>query len=104
MKYIIILCTIDNIENAKKISQLLVSEKFAACVNILPGLMSVYLWDDKVMQDSELLMIIKTKKALFEDVKTKITELHPYKVPEIISFDIADGASAYLDWIGASVK
>lgn len=104
MEYILVLCTINNLENAKRISKTLVAEKLAACVNIIPGLTSIYSWKQEIVEDTELLMLIKTKKTLLNELKSRIVELHEYEVPEIISFDIKDGLEKYLDWISSETK
>lgn len=104
MKYILVLCTINSIESAKRISRELVGEKLAACVNIIPNLTSIYSWENKIVEDSEFLMLIKTKESLFEELKSRIVQLHEYDVPEIISFDIKDGLDKYLNWIKQEIK
>ena len=104
MDYILILCTINEIESARKISKTLVSEKLAACVNIIPNLTSIYTWNGQIEEDSEYLMLIKTKQTLFDKVKTRITELHPYETCEVISIKIDNGSKPYLDWINNSVQ
>lgn len=104
MDYIIILCTIDNIENARIISKNLVEEKLAACVNIIPNLTSVYTWENKIVEDKEYLMLIKTVKKYFEKIKTRIIELHPYEVCEVISVKIDEGSKPYLDWLKSSLS
>ncbi len=104
MSYIIILSNTNSIENAKLIANTLVKEKFAACVNIIPQIKSIYFWNNEITEDDEYLMVIKTKKELFESVKNKIIELHPYEVPEIISFDITNGTKNYLEWIDNCTK
>ncbi len=78
MEYILVLCTINNLENAKQISKTLVTEKLAACVNIIPGLTSIYSWKQEIVEDTELLMLIKTKKILLNELKSRIVELHEY--------------------------
>ena len=60
---------------------------------------SIYSWNNLIVKDEELLLVIKTKKELFDDVKNKILSLHSYDVPEIISIDIKEGSKPYLDWI-----
>ena len=97
--YSVILCTTNSIENAKEIANSLVKEKLCACVNIIPSITSIYNWGNKIEEDNEILMIIKTKKDLFEKLETRIKELHPYEIPEIISLDIKKGSIKYLDWI-----
>ena len=102
--FILVFCTIDNIDVAKTISKHLVENNFAACSNIIPNITSIYRWEGKVCEDSEYLMIIKTKTSLFSCVKEEIQKLHPYDVPEIIAIPISDGSKAYLDWLTSSVK
>lgn len=99
MEYIVIFCTTNNKENAELIGHSLVQEKLAACTNIIPKMTSIYSWNNQIVKDEELLLLIKTKKELFDDVKNKILSLHSYDVPEIISIDIKEGSKPYLDWI-----
>ena len=99
MNYIIILSNTNSMDSAETISTFLVKEKLAACVNIIPKIKSIYSWDNKIEKDEEFLMVIKTKQALFELVKEKITLLHPYEIPEIISIKIDNGTTDYLNWI-----
>lgn len=101
--YNIVLCTTNSRENAEKIADILVSNRLAACVNIIDSIASLYRWQGKVVKDTEFLLLIKSKSELFEELKAKILENHSYEVPEVISLDIKDGTKAYLDWIGASV-
>lgn len=104
MEHIIVLCTINDLAAAKEISRKIINDKLAACVNIIPKISSIYYWNDEVVEDEEYLMILKTRKSLFEALKYTIIKLHPYDVPEIISLDISDGSKLYLDWITASTK
>lgn len=101
---IIILCNTNSQENAELIAQTLVSEELCACVNIIPKIQSIYKWQGKIENDTEFLMLIKTKNELFEQVKNRILELHPYEVPEVISFDITNGNKEYLDWVCQNTK
>ena len=81
------------------IAEDLVSGRYAACVNILPGITSIYNWKDEVHRDSESLLIIKSRKALFNVIRDRIMALHPYEVPEIISCSISEANEKYLNWI-----
>ena len=103
-EYIIVLCTTNSKDSAKQIAKNLVSDRFAACVNLVDKIDSIYSWKGEIVEDSEVLMIIKTQKALFETLKNKIEEIHPYETPEIISFDISEGSKSYLDWISENTK
>lgn len=98
-KFVVVLCTVDNLESAKKIARIVVEERLAACANIMQGLSSIYHWKGEIVEDSECLLILKTKATLLEVLKNKILEIHPYEVPEIISLGIDNGFDKYLDWI-----
>lgn len=103
-EYNIVLCTVNTRDLANNIAKSLISEKLAACVNISDNITSIYSWDDKIVEDSEILLIIKSKKNLFPKVEAKIKQLHTYDVPEIISIDIQDGSNDYLKWLNQSVQ
>lgn len=95
------LCTCPDAATAERLASALVDERLAACVNILPGITSVYRWDGRVERDAEVLLLIKTVVARFEAVRERLVALHPYEVPEVIATPIAAGLPAYLDWIAA---
>jgi periplasmic divalent cation tolerance protein len=97
---IVVLVTVPSAQVAEQIAVRLVERKLAACVSILPAVQSVYRWEGKVHQETELLLLVKTRLALFEDhLLPAITEIHPYKVPEIIALPIQAGLPNYLEWI-----
>jgi periplasmic divalent cation tolerance protein len=103
-KRIVVLCTVPNSTKGAEIAQTLVTEKLAACVNIVDKLRSVYWWDGAVCDDSESQLIIKTRIDRFEKLRKRIISLHPYDTPEVIALPIVEGHEAYLDWIDASLE
>ncbi len=102
MNEIVVLSTAGSIEVASGIARALVEAGNAACVNIVPGIRSIYRWQGKVSCSEEFLMVIKTTEARFESVRSKIRELHPYELPEIIALPIVSGDADYLRWLSDS--
>jgi periplasmic divalent cation tolerance protein len=96
---LLILCTCPDGESAARIARVLVEERLAACVNRVPGLTSVYRWQGEIHEDSEVLLLIKTRSELFESLRARLVALHPYDVPEVIAFDIAASHAPYLEWL-----
>ncbi|XP_037031143.1 protein CutA homolog isoform X1 [Bradysia coprophila] len=86
---------------AKTLARGLVTNKLAACVNIVPKIVSIYEWEGSVNEDSEVLLMIKTSTAKIDEISKFIRENHPYKVAEVISFPIENGNPPYLEWIGS---
>jgi len=99
----IVLTTAGSEEEARKMAQHLVEHKFAACVNIVPGIESIYQWQGKVESAREWLLVIKTTSDKFVEVRDAIRELHSYDLPECIAVAIEDGSEEYLAWIADSV-
>lgn len=104
MEFIVIYCTVPNKKEGKEIAKVLIENKFAACVNILDKMESIFSWDGEMCEEKEALMVIKTKKDHFENVKHVIQKLHSYTVPEIISLPIAQADETYLKWIEHEVR
>lgn len=98
--YLTVLCTVPDAETGLRIARTIVHEGLAACVNLLPGVTSVYRWQSEVQENPELLLLIKTSQERYEALDARIKELHPYEVPEIIAHKIEAGSKSYLDWIG----
>ncbi|BCS94261.1 Divalent-cation tolerance protein CutA [Metallosphaera sp. J1] len=103
-KYVLVISTLPGMEEGKRIARTLVEEKLAACVNLVPGLVSIYRWEGKVTEDSEVLALIKTNSDRLDELIKRLKELHPYKVPEILALDIKNGFKLYLEWIDESVS
>ena len=97
-KYSMIISTFPDKESAKSAAKLLVEQHLAACAQILP-IESVYLWKNKICDESEFMLLIKTKSNLFDKIKETIKRVHSYEVPEIIQIPITDGLPDYLKWI-----
>ncbi len=98
-KEVVIFITAGSQAEAEKIARRLVEEKFAACVNIIPGAVSVFRWEGKVNQENEVLLIVKSVAELLEKVVDRVKQLHSYQVPEVIALPIIGGAPDYLKWL-----
>lgn len=98
-RYQIVLSTCPDAEAAGRIARALVSERLAACVNILPVMQSVYLWKGRLETAAEQLLVIKSKTRAYRAIEKRILELHPYELPEVVAVPIADGFTDYLAWI-----
>jgi periplasmic divalent cation tolerance protein len=101
---IVALSTVANAGDAQRIGRALVERRLAACVNVVPGVTSIYAWKGSVTTDSELLLVIKTRREKLDEVRSALLELHPYEVPELIALPIEGGHEAYLEWIEDSVS
>jgi len=101
---IIVLVTCGSEEEALKIANALVESRLAACVNLVAPIRSIYRWEERIWDEKEWLLIIKTQKNRFEELEKKIKSLHSYSVPEIVSVPIVEGSSSYLNWITENTK
>ncbi|MEJ2288704.1 MAG: divalent-cation tolerance protein CutA [Deinococcales bacterium] len=86
--------------SAERIGRALVDDRLVACINILPGALSLYRWHGEVERDSEVVAFAKTRAELVPAVARRVRELHPYDVPCVVALDIDGGDGAYLRWIG----
>ncbi len=96
---IVVLVTVGSRDEGERIAQALVADRLAACVNLVGPVGSIYRWQGKVERAEEILLIIKTRAALFAELEGRIRALHSYETPEIIALPIAAGAAKYLDWL-----
>jgi periplasmic divalent cation tolerance protein len=101
---LLVLSTVPSDEKGAEIARRLVEEKLAACVNIVPGVRSIYRWQEKLCDDAEALCIIKTRASLFPALRKRLVALHPYEVPEILALPVAAGHTAYLEWVVGSLN
>ena len=100
---IIVFVTCESKKQAEKIAQTVVTEKLAACVNVLPGIRSCYVWEKKLTWSDEVQLLIKTTQGRFVQLQDRIKTLHSYELPEVVSVTIEDASQPYLDWIDTSV-
>lgn len=100
---IIVFVTCESVPQAETIAQTVVTEKLAACVNVLPGIRSCYVWEGKLTWSDEVLLLIKTTRGRFDQLQDRIKMLHSYSVPEIVSVTIEDAFDKYIAWIDESV-
>lgn len=103
MQAIVVVTTVGTEEQAYQIARELVARRQAACVNVMPGVRSVYRWKGKICKDGELLLVIKTLEEEFDGVAATIRELHSYELPEVLSFHVTHGEANFLEWIRCSV-
>lgn len=104
MKQILALTTCPDMDVARRLAHVLVEQHLAACVNILPGATSVYKWQGKIEEASELVLLIKSREERLDEIRTQLVELHPYELPELIVVPIEEGLPAYLAWIDSQLE
>lgn len=102
-EFVLVLTTYPADGDADRFARLLVEERLAACVSVLPPMQSIYRWQGEVETASERQVLIKTKAAQVAAFETRVKELHPYEVPEFLVLTIDAGSPAYLSWLGDSV-
>ena len=100
---IIVFVTCESKEQAERIAEAVVTEKLAACVNILPAVRSCYVWQRKLTWSDEVVCLVKTTRGRFEQLQNRVKSLHNYEVPEIAGITIEDLNERYADWIDESV-
>ena len=96
---IMVYITAPSEEEALKIGDILVEERLAACVNVIPGIKSIYRWEGKIVHDSESVMILKTMKSNFQKISSRVKELHSYTCPCILSYPSDNGYQEYTKWV-----
>src|SRR5574340_934573 len=101
---VVVLVTAGSAEEGARISDVLVGERLAACVNMVPGVQSRFFWEGKLQRAEECLLICKSTRGAMDRLVFRVKELHSYSVPEVIVLPVINGLSSYLDWVGESVK
>ncbi|HXV77638.1 MAG TPA: divalent-cation tolerance protein CutA [Candidatus Polarisedimenticolaceae bacterium] len=101
--FLLVLTTAGSAEQARAIARGLVERRLVACANVVPGALSIYRWQGRVEEQAESLVVLKTAKRLFPELRRVIRELHSYELPEILALPIADGDPDYLDWLGGAL-
>jgi periplasmic divalent cation tolerance protein len=99
MEYIVVYVTAPAEEEAERIARDLVENKLAACVNIVKNMRSIYRWQGKIEDETEVLMIVKTRREHFAHLRDMVKQLHSYSVPEIIALPVVEGSEEYLAWL-----
>lgn len=100
----LVLTTLPTAEAAAELAKAVVGEKLAACANLLPAVRSIYRWQGRVQDESEVLVLFKTRQEHFERLKARLLELHPYEIPEVLAVPVEQGYQAYLDWLGQETR
>ncbi len=103
-KYIQIITTTNSKENAEKIANALVTNRLAACVQIISPVTSVYWWKEKVERTAEWLCIAKTRRDMYKAVEQSIRSNHTYEIPEILAIPVVEGSESYFSWLDKEIK
>jgi periplasmic divalent cation tolerance protein len=102
--FVIVLTTFPMDQDVERFATTLVSERLAACVNVLPPMRSIYTWKGSIETADERQLVIKTTAGRVRDLEARITALHPYEVPELLVVPITAGGTPYLNWLAESVR
>jgi periplasmic divalent cation tolerance protein len=101
---IVILSTCASEEEGQTLARLLIEQRLAACVSLLPRMRSIYRWKDAIESTEECLLIVKTSRELFEPLRRILEEAHSYELPEALALQVVDGSPAYLNWLEGSLR
>jgi len=103
-EHLVVFSTVAKAEDAERIARALVEQRLAACVNVVPGLVSLYRWKGELQRDEERLLVIKTRRERYAALQQALQSLHPYELPEIVALPVEAGSPAYLAWIDENVR
>ena len=101
---VVALTTVATAEDAERIARALVERRLAACVNVVPGVVSVYRWKGEVCRDEERLLVVKTRAEKLEALRDALVSIHPYELPELVALPVESGHGPYLAWLDESVS
>jgi periplasmic divalent cation tolerance protein len=101
---IVVLSACGSAGEAARIARALVERRLAACVNVVPGVRSVYRWKGAVEEADEWLLVVKSSQALFDRLEAELRKLHSYETPEIVALAVAAGSAGYLEWLSAELE
>ena len=104
MEFTLLYVVTGTLDEAKKIGKYLVEKKLAACVNILPNMISIYSWNQELKEDNETVLLIKTRKSLEPKIMSLVESMHSYECPCIVGFSIESGLAKYLSWLELETK
>jgi periplasmic divalent cation tolerance protein len=100
---ILVLSNCGSEEEARRVARALVEARVAACVNIVPGIQSVYHWQGAIQEDSEWMLVIKSTRSMFDSLSAELRKIHSYQVPEVLAIPIIAGDQNYLDWMDREI-
>jgi periplasmic divalent cation tolerance protein len=101
---LVVLTAVEKQEDGARLARLLIERRLAACVQVLAPMISIYRWRGKIEQSNEVLLLIKTARAVYPELEDAIKQNHPYETPEIIALPVESGSNDYLSWLGSSIK
>jgi len=101
---VVALTTCPDEASAQAVATALVQERLATCVSRIGGVHSTYFWDARLQDEAEILLIIKTTAGRLDELRSRLSALHPYELPELLAIDVAGGNERYLDWVRMGVQ
>lgn len=101
---LVVLTTVEKQEDGARLARLLIERRLAACAQVLAPMLSIYRWRGEIEQSGEVLLLIKTTRAVYQDLEDAIKQNHPYETPEIIALAVETGSNDYLSWLDSSIK
>lgn len=100
----VVLVTAPNVETGEVLAREMVEERLAACGNVIPGLISLFWWEDEVQREKEALVVFKTVRDAISALEKRVTDIHPYEVPEFLVLPVDGALDAYARWIGTETR